>query len=76
MNQDVSRRNFAGVHLCLSILRLLQRAADADDQDRYRPLDKAQKLAHELRAVQDRIAQLEGDVAAYRGHAERAELLG
>lgn len=37
-------------------------------------MDTAQRLAQELRAAQDRIAQLEGDVAAYRDHAERAEL--
>jgi hypothetical protein len=58
----------------LSILRLLQKAADAADQNRIQALDTAQKLAQELRAAQDRIAQLEGDVAANRDHAERAEL--
>jgi hypothetical protein len=58
----------------LSILRLLQRAADTADQSRRQALDTAEKLAQEVRVAQDRIAQLEGDVAAYRDHAERAEL--
>jgi predicted nucleic acid-binding Zn-ribbon protein len=58
----------------LSILRLLQRAADTADQNRRQVLDTAQRLSQELRAAQDRIAQLEGDVAAYRNRAERAEL--
>jgi predicted nucleic acid-binding Zn-ribbon protein len=58
----------------LSILRLLQRAADTADQNRRQVLDTAQRLSQELRAAQDRIAQLEGDIAAYRDRAERAEL--
>jgi hypothetical protein len=58
----------------VSILRLLQRAADAADQSRRQALDTAEKLAQEVRIAQDRIAQLEGDVAGYRDHAERAEL--
>jgi uncharacterized NAD(P)/FAD-binding protein YdhS len=58
----------------LSILRLLQRAAETADQNRRQVLDAAQRLSQELRAAQDRIAQLEGDVAAYRNRAERAEL--
>jgi hypothetical protein len=58
----------------LSILRLLQRAADAADQNRTQILDAAQRLSQELRAAQDRIARLEGDAAAYRNRAERAEL--
>jgi predicted nucleic acid-binding Zn-ribbon protein len=58
----------------LSTLRLLQRAAETADQNRRQVLDTAQRLSQELRAAQDRIAQLEGDVAAYRNRAERAEL--
>jgi predicted nucleic acid-binding Zn-ribbon protein len=58
----------------LSILRLLQRAADTADQNKRQVLDTAQRLSQELRAAQDRIVQLEGDVAAYRNRAERAEL--
>ena len=33
----------------------------------------AQKLSHQLRASEDRIAELEAEVAAYRERAERAE---
>jgi hypothetical protein len=39
-----------------------------------RLFDTTEKLAQEVRVAQDRIAQLEGDVAAYRDYAERAEL--
>jgi hypothetical protein len=58
----------------LSVLRLLQRAADTADQSRRQAFDTTEKLAQEVRVAQDRIAQLEGDVAAYRDYAERAEL--
>ena len=58
----------------LSILRLLQRAADAVDQNRVQDVESAQRLSQELRVAEDRIAQLEGDAAAYRDRAERAEL--
>src|SRR5215467_11016547 len=57
-----------------SILRLLQKAGDATDQDKRRAVDRAQRLSQELRAAEDRIAQLEDDVIAYRDRAERAEL--
>jgi hypothetical protein len=33
----------------------------------------AQKLAHELRAAQQRISELEAEVGAYQNQAERAE---
>lgn len=57
-----------------SILRLLQKAGDATDQDRRHALEMAQRLSQELRAAQDRIAQFEDDLAAHRDRAERAEL--
>ena len=57
-----------------SILGLLQKAGDATDQDRRHALEMAQRLSQELRAAQDRIAQLEDDLAAHRDRAERAEL--
>jgi hypothetical protein len=56
-----------------SILRLLQQAADAADQDKRQALDMAQRLSQELRAAQDHIAKLEDDLTAYRDRAERAE---
>jgi chromosome segregation ATPase len=58
----------------LSILRLVQRAADTVDQNRIQAVDTAQRLSQELRAAQDRTAQLEGDVATYRDRVERAKL--
>jgi chromosome segregation ATPase len=36
-------------------------------------LDTAQRLSHQLRAAEDRIAVLEAEVEAYRQQAERAE---
>jgi hypothetical protein len=57
-----------------SILRLLQKAGDATDQDRRHALEMAQRLSQELRAARDRVAQLEDDLADYGDRAERAEL--
>jgi hypothetical protein len=57
-----------------SILRLLERAADAADNNSRQAIEMAQTLAQQLRAARDRLAQLEEDVAAYRDRAERAEL--
>ena len=36
-------------------------------------LDLAQKLSHQLRAAEDRIAELEAEVATYQQKADRAE---
>ena len=36
-------------------------------------IDTAQRLWHQLRAAEDRIAELEAEVEAYREQAERAE---
>jgi hypothetical protein len=33
----------------------------------------AQKLSHQLRAAEDRVAELEAEVTAYRERADRAE---
>jgi hypothetical protein len=56
-----------------TILQLVQKAADASEQNSRYALDRAKKLSHELRASEDRIAELEADVTAYRERAERAE---
>jgi hypothetical protein len=56
-----------------SILRLLQQAADAAEQNSRQAVDTAQKLSQQLRAAHDHIARLEADVLAYRDRAERAE---
>jgi hypothetical protein len=44
-----------------SIMRLLQKASETVDQNSRHVLDTAQKLAHQLRAAQDRIADLEAN---------------
>jgi cell division septum initiation protein DivIVA len=57
----------------LSILSLLQRAADTADQSKRYALDTAQKLAQELRAAEDRIAGLEAEMEEQRDRAARAQ---
>jgi len=44
----------------------------AEESSRH-ALDMAQKLSHQLRAAERRIAELEAEIAAYRNRAERAE---
>jgi chromosome segregation ATPase len=56
-----------------TILQLLNKAADVVEQNSRHAIDTAQKLAHQLRAAEDRISELESEVAAYREQAERAE---
>jgi hypothetical protein len=56
-----------------TILELLNRAADVAEQNSRHAIDTAQRLSHQLRAAEDRIAELEAEVEAYRQQAERAE---
>jgi hypothetical protein len=56
-----------------AILQLLNKAADVAEQNSRHAIDTAQRLSHRLRAAEDRIAELEAEVAAYREQAERAE---
>jgi hypothetical protein len=56
-----------------TILQLLNKAADVAEQNSRHAIDMAQRLAHQLRAAEDRIAELEAEVEAYRQQAERAE---
>jgi molecular chaperone GrpE (heat shock protein) len=56
-----------------SILCLVHEAAGMAEQNSRHALETAQKLSHQLRAAQDRIAALEAEVEAYRDRAERAE---
>jgi molecular chaperone GrpE (heat shock protein) len=56
-----------------SILSLLHKAAGVAEENSRHALDMAQKLSHELRAAEHRIAELEAEVEAYRDRAERAE---
>ncbi len=56
-----------------SILRLLHKAAGVAEENSRHALDMAQKLSHQLRAAEHRIAELEAEVEAYRERAERAK---
>jgi molecular chaperone GrpE (heat shock protein) len=56
-----------------AILQLLGRAADVADQNSRQAIETAQRLSHQLRAAEDRVAQLEAEMNAYRQKAERAE---
>lgn len=56
-----------------TILQLLNRAADVAEENSRHAIDMAQKLSHQLHAAEDRIAELEADIAAYQERADRAE---
>ena len=56
-----------------TILQLLHRAADVAENNSKHALEMAQKFSNELRAAEDRVAELEAEVASYRERADRAE---
>jgi TolA-binding protein len=56
-----------------TILRLLQKAAGVAEANSQQALEMAQKLSHQLRAAEDRIAELEVEALSYQERAERAE---
>jgi DNA repair exonuclease SbcCD ATPase subunit len=56
-----------------TILQLIQRAAGVAEENSRHAMEMAQRLSHELRAAEDRVAELEAEVASYRERAERAE---
>ncbi len=56
-----------------TILQLLHRAADVAENNSRHALETAQKLSHQLRTAEGRIAELEVAVESYRERAERAE---
>ena len=56
-----------------TIVDLVQRAAVVAEENSRHALDIAQKLSHQLRAAEDRIAELEAEVTAYLERADRAE---
>jgi hypothetical protein len=56
-----------------TILQLLSKAADVAEQNSRHAVDTAQQLGHQLRAAEERISELEAEVAAYQEQAERAE---
>ena len=56
-----------------TILGLLHKAAGVAEENSRYALDMAEKLSHQLRAAEDRIAELEAEVELYRDKADRAE---
>ena len=56
-----------------TILQMLHRAAGVAEENSRHALETAQKLSDQLRAAEDRVAELEAEVAAYQERAERAE---
>ena len=56
-----------------TILQLLNKAAGAAEENSRHAMDMAQKLSHQLRAAEVRIAELEAEVASHQEQAERAE---
>ena len=56
-----------------TILSLLHKAAGVAEANSQYAIDMAQKLSHQLRAAEDRIAELEAEVGIYREKADRAE---
>jgi hypothetical protein len=56
-----------------TILQLLGKAAGVVDENSKHAIETAQRLSHQLRAAENRVAELEAEVAAYREQADRAE---
>lgn len=56
-----------------SILNLLHQAAGVAEKNSQQALEMAQKLSHQLRAAEQRIADLEPEAESHRDRAERAE---
>lgn len=56
-----------------AILQLVGRAADVAEGNTRQAMDKAQKLSHQLHAAEDRIKQLETEVASHQEKADHAE---
>jgi DNA repair ATPase RecN len=57
----------------MALMALLQQAARSTEESRDNAVGLAERLAHELRAVEDRMAQLTAALEHYRGRAEHAE---
>ena len=56
-----------------TILNMLHNAANLAEANSQHALDMAQKLSHQLRAAEARIAELEAEGKSYQERAERAE---
>src|SRR6516165_658789 len=68
-SNDATRLDSAGQ----AILNLLHKAASAAEANSRQALETAQKLSSQLRAAEDRIAELEAENQLYRENSERAE---
>ena len=56
-----------------TILKLLHKSAGVAEENSRHALDMAQKLSHQLRTAENRIAELEAEVDLYREKSDRAE---
>src|SRR5687768_14212024 len=56
-----------------AVIALLQEAVDIAKQNCERAMDIAHKLSLQLRAAEDRVAHLEGEIRQYQERANRAE---
>jgi hypothetical protein len=68
-SNDATRLDSAGQ----AILNLLHKAASAAEANSRQALETAQKLSSQLRAAENRIAELEAENQLYREKSERAE---
>jgi hypothetical protein len=66
---DASQLDKAGQ----TILQLLHRAAGVAEDNSRHALEMAQELSQQLRAAEERIAELEAEIDTYRDRADRAE---
>jgi chromosome segregation ATPase len=66
---DVDQLDKAGQ----TVVQLVQRAAGLAEENSRHALETAEKLSHQLRAAEERIAELETEIASYQERAERAE---
>jgi hypothetical protein len=69
VSDDSDQLNAAGQ----AILKLLHKAAGVAEANSQHALDMAQKLSHQLRAAEDRVAELESQVQLYKEKGDRAE---
>ena len=56
-----------------TLLQLVQNAAGVSEENSRSALSTAQELSHQLRAAEDRIAELEAELTTYQERADRAE---
>ena len=56
-----------------TILGLLHKAAGVAESNSRHALETAQKLSHQLRAAETRIAELEAEMQLYKERADRSE---